>query len=645
MAKDPWDLFQKGVLKAIKDSLKNVDDKPDEITLNKLFTEKKILKEPANINFGDLSSPIAFIIGKAVKKKPLDIANNIKNNIKLPKFCKKIDVENGHLNFYLDWPQYSQFVIDQLLNEKENFAENSIGKGKKVIVEHTSANPNKPLHLGTMRNAVIGDIIGRLYKKSSYNVEIENYMDDLGRQIAVIVWRFLTEPDKTKWDEKLKPDYNLGLIYVDASTELEQNPEKEEEVKEVIKNMEFGKEPEASKAKEIVEKAVIGQLETAWRMNIFYDLLIWESDVIKSGIFEEALTEMLKSDKVYKLQDGPDAGCIIVDMSDFGEKFVKQEKAYKIIVRSNDVATYTGRDIGLHFFKLNLVKSKFFYNLKLTQSNNDELWETISKGKEIETFGHADKVVNVIGVEQDFPQQVVFHAIKIMGHDDAFKNSHHLKYEHVWLPEQKFSGRKGTWIGFHADAALDKAVDLALKAINLPERIDDRKNRGVNYTEENIKELSEIIGVGAVKYYLAKYKTDRKITIKWEDVLNFEGDSCPYIQYAYVRARAIYEKAGKEPQKYNSTLLSHEKEKSLIKHLSKLPSLVVDIVNNFSIHLLPAFVLKSAELFTEFYHSCPVLSAESEELRESRLILVKSFMNVMELCFIQLMGIKLPDKM
>ncbi len=545
----------------------------------------------------------------------------------------------------MDWPHFTEFVLDTILKENENYAFNPLGNGKKVVVEHTSANPNKPLHLGTMRNAVIGDLIGRIYKKLSYNVEIENYMDDLGRQIAVIVWRFLTAPDKTIWDEKLKPDFNLGLIYVDASAELEKYPEKEEEVKEVIKRMEFGEEPVSSKAKEIVEKAVLGQLETSWRMNIFYDLLIWESDVIRSGIFEEALTEMLKSDKVYKIQDGPDAGCIIVDMSEFGERFVKQEKAYKIIVRSNDVATYTGRDIGLHFFKLNLVKSKFFYEFKIKQENSVDLWETSSKGEDLDRYGHADKVINVIGVEQDFPQQVVFHAIKIMGHEDAFLNSHHLKYEHVWLPEQKFSGRKGTWIGFHADAALDKAVELALKEINIPERIEDRKNRGVDYTEDKIKELAEIIGVGAVKYYLAKYKTDRKIVIKWEDVLNFEGNSCPYIQYSYVRARAIYEKAENEPIIFKATLLFNEKEKNLIKHLSKLPTLIIDIANNYSIHLLPEYVLRAAELFTEFYHSCPVLSAESEELRDSRLFLVKSYMNVIEICFNQLLGIKLPEKM
>ncbi|MHA1792589.1 MAG: arginine--tRNA ligase domain-containing protein, partial [Promethearchaeota archaeon] len=363
------------------------------------------------------------------------------------------------------------------------------------------------------------------------------------------------------------------------------------------------------------------------------------------GIFEEALTEMLKSDKVYKLTEGADAGCIIVDMSEFGDKFKKQEKAYKIIVRSNGVATYTGRDIGLHFFKLNLVNSKFFYKMKVKQPNDEELWETTSKGEDLERFGHADTVINVIGVEQDFPQQVVFHAIKLMGHEEAFKNSHHLKFEHVWLPEQKFSGRKGTWIGFHADAALDKAVNLALKEINTPDRIEDRKKRGVKYSESEIKKLAEIIGVGAVKYYLAKYKTDRKIVIKWEDVLNFEGNSSPYIQYAYVRARAILEKAGFRPSEFDPTLLLHEKEKNLIRHLSKLPSLVRSISENFTIHLLPEYVLKVADLFTEFYHACPVIKAETEDIKKARLNLVNAVKIVMETCFIQLLGINLPDKM
>ncbi|NHI94196.1 MAG: arginine--tRNA ligase [Candidatus Lokiarchaeota archaeon] len=645
MVKDPWNQFQNQVFEAIKNCLLQLDGMPDEKSLNKMFSEKKILKEPQNSEFGDISTPISFIIGKILKQKPIFIANTIKNNIKLPKVCEKVEVENGHLNFYLNWSEYNKLVLDLILKEKDNFATNLIGVGKKVIVEHTSANPNKPLHLGTMRNAVIGDITARIFKKSSFDVEVENYMDDLGRQIAVIVWKFLKDEKSIKWDKNQKPDFNLGLIYVDASSDLEQNPQGEDEVKEIIKNMEFGEEPAASKAKEIVEKAVFGQLETSWRMNIFYDILIWESDVIRSGIFEEAITEMLKSDKVYKLKEGPDAGCIIVDMAEFGEKFKKQEKAYKIIVRSNNVATYTGRDIGLHFFKLNLVKSKFFYQMKVKQPNNKELWETSKKGQYIDRFGHADKVINVIGVEQDFPQQVVFHAIKIMGYEDAFKNSHHLKYEHVWLPDQKFSGRKGTWIGFHADAALDKAVELALKEINVPERVEDRIKRGITYSDDRIKILAEKIGVGAVKYYLAKYKTDRKITIKWEDVLNFEGDSCPYIQYAYVRARAILEKSEEKPKKFDAKLLINEKEKALIKHLSKLPSLIKDILESFSIHLLPEYVLQLADAFTDFYHACPVLKAETKELKESRLNLVNTTKIIFEICFKQLLGIDLPEKM
>ena len=645
MTVDPWNELQNQIFNAIKASILKLADMPDEKSLNKILLEKKVLKEPQNSDFGDISSPISFIIAKIKKKKPSEVAKLIKENIILPNTCERVEIENGHLNFYLNWNVYSKNVLRLILDEKEKFATNLMGKGKKVIIEHTSANPNKPLHLGTMRNAVIGDITARIFKKSSYNVEVENYMDDLGRQIAVIVWKFLKDEKSIKWDEHQKPDYNLGLIYVDASSDLEKDLEKENEVKQIIKDMEFGKEPAASKGKEIVEKAVLGQLKTSWRMNIFYDILIWESDVIKSGIFEEALTEMLKSDKVYKLTEGSDAGCIIVDMSEFGDKFKKQEKAYKIIVRSNNVATYTGRDIGLHFFKLNLVKSKFFYNMKLIQPNNEELWETSNKGKDLDRFGHADKVINVIGVEQDFPQQVVFHAIKIMGHEEAFKNSHHLKYEHVWLPDQKFSGRKGTWIGFHADAALDKAVDLALKEINVPERVADREKRGIFYSKEMIRDLSEKIGVGAVKYYLAKYKNDRKITIKWEDVLNFEGNSCPYVQYAYVRARAILEKAGTIPNEFEVSSLTNIKERILIKHLSKLPSLVKSIAESFSIHLIPEYVLQLADLFTDFYHECPVLKAPTLELKNARLILLKTVIITFEICFNQLLGIDLPEKM
>ncbi|MHC1591390.1 MAG: arginine--tRNA ligase, partial [Candidatus Helarchaeales archaeon] len=548
------------VKKEILENLRSVLGSNQDI-LDKMNQNKIILDTP-DPSLGDFSSPIAFSLAKVLKMSPRDIANDIKVKIPITKsrYLKKVEVaRNGYLNFFLEWDALALDVLKEILEKGLDFGYTEEGKGKKVIVEHTSANPNKPIHMGTMRCAVIGDIIARVFRFCGHEVEVENYMDDLGRQIAVLVWKILQDKINDLEVEGEKIDFTIGKLYVDASRDLEENPEKEEEVREVIRKMEENLEPEASIAQDLVEKAVMGQLATAWRMNIFYDLLIWESDIIRSGLFEEVLKQMMKSKHVYKIEEGDDKGCIVLDMGEFGDRFAKQEKPYKIIVRSNGVTTYTGRDIGFHFFKMGLAKTRFKFKLKTVQPNGKELWETHKEGVFKNEYGNGNIAINVIGVEQDFPQQVVFHALKVLGHEEQFRNSYHLKFEHVWLPDQKFSGRKGTWIGFHADAALDKSVSLALEEV---------KKRHDDFSDEYARELAEKIGVGAVKYYLAKFKTDRKIVLRWEEVLNFEGNSCPYIQYAYVRTRGILNKTSEKVE--CPTLISnmHDTERALILHLA-----------------------------------------------------------------------------
>lgn len=645
---DQWNIFRN----EIKDTINSALDKMQEKIEGKSWD--KLIIEPPDPSFGEFSTPISFSLAKKLKKPPIQIAKEIVNNISLSdsSLIDKLDIAGGgHINFYLNWERFSRLVIDGILKSNDNYGNLEIGKGKKVIIEHTSANPNKPLHLGTLRCGILGDIISRIYKKGGFNVEIINYMDNLGRQIAVLVWRFLNDISPINYfpflflfpffidldTPNFKIDYYLGLLYTNASKKIDKNKQLEVEISEIIKLMEEGNNKFADKSKEIVEKATLGQLETAWRMNIFYDLIIWESDVVHSGIFSEVLNNILHSKNVYKIEEGPDAGCIVVDMSEFGKEYEQQGKPYKIIVRSNNVPTYTGRDIGLHFFKMNLAKSTFKYRKKLIQPNNKELWETNMEGKPSNKFGKGDIAINVIGFEQSFPQQVVFYAMKALGYEKEFENSHHLAFEHVWLPGERFSGRKGTWKGFQADVAMDKAVELAYKEVKI--RHEDE------YSEEYIRELAEKIGVGAVKYYLAKYKRDRKITIKWEEVLNFEGDSCPYIQYAYVRAKGILEKNIGELKNPDYSLLIDPTENELVKHLSKFPNLINNIIQHFTIHLLPEYLLQLADKFTEFYHACQVLNAESEELKDSRLALVKAVKIVFKIGLDDLMGIKLPERM
>ena len=636
---NPWFLIQFQIILEIETVLKKLEI--EEISSEAIMDT---LEEPPDSKLGDFASTICFNLAKKLKKSPRQIAEMILNEIdqtNLPFFSKVEVAGAGYLNFYIKWEVFNNEILQQIIQLQNNFGTLTMGKGYKVVVEHTSPNPTKPIHMGTMRCAVIGDITGRLLKKAGYDVEIENYMDDLGRQVAVLTWGKLNIKDEEDYEKKYpnaKGDFKLGLLYTKASQKIEENPKLEEEIQKLVAKLENNNPEYAPTADELVETALKGQLETAWRMNIFYDLLIWESDVIASGIFEESLTKLLESKNVYKVAEGEDKDCIVVDMSEFGEEYQKMEKPYKIIVRSNGVATYTGRDIGLHFFKMNLVKGKFKFKKWGVQPNGEELWETSREGEYLERFGHGDLAINVIGYEQKFPQEVVNHALKISGYEKEYQHSHHLSFKWVWLPDQQaFSGRRGTWIGFEADAALNKAVELALEEV--------KKRHESEFSDEQMREIAEIIGVGAVKYYLAKINPEKKIVIKWEDVLNFEGESAPYIQYAYVRTQGIFRKHEGTVTKPDPSLLTHESEIKLIKLSAKFPQLIEDVATNFNIHQIANFALELADSFNNFYHQVPVLKASTPELKEARLQLVQAVSIILKILLKDLLGIDVPDRM
>ncbi len=635
---NPWVLLQSQINTELERVLKTlkIDGIPSEFL-------KNLVKEPRYSSLGDFETRLCFSLAKILKKAPHELAEMISNEIQvknLPYFSRIEIAGGGYINFFIDWEKFNKLVLNQILELEGKFGNLSIGKGKKAIVEHTSPNPTKPLHMGTMRCAVLGDIAGRVLKKSGFDVEIENYLDDLGRQVAVLVWGFLNlkQEGAEKEAPKLKDDFKLGLLYTKASKAIEEKLELEKEIQNIIAKLENEDLKFSSIAANLVEKALKGQLETSWRMNIFYDLLIWESDVIASGIFEESLNELVKSEKVYKIEDGEDKGCLVVDMSEFGEEYRQMEKPYKIIVRSNNVATYTGRDIGLHFFKMNLVKGKFKFRKWGIQPNGQDLWETTKEGEYMDRFGHGNIAINVIGYEQKFPQQVVNHALKITGHEQEYHNSYHLSFKWVWLPgQQAFSGRKGTWIGFEADAALNKAVELALEEV--------RKRHEEEFSEELMEQIAEIIGVGAIKYYLAKYSPEKKIVIDWKDVLNFEGESAPYIQYAYVRTQGIFRKHKGSIQNPNPSLLIHKTEIELIRLIAKLPQLIQEVATNFSIHQIANYALLVADKFNDFYHQVPVLKAATSELKASRLQLVQAINILLKIILVDLLGIQVPDRM
>ncbi len=630
---DPWGIFKKSVVEVLESSFKNNNwSKPD-----KDFNF--YIEVPPDSKLGDLSSTIAFKAAKILKEKPISIASKILRDYELNpnKLIERVDVvEPGYLNFYIKWSEYSKLVLETILNEGDSYGSSDVGVGKKVIVEHTSANPTKPIHLGTMRCAVLGDITARLLRKIGYNVEVQNYMDDLGRQVAVLAWGYQNLSGEIEKKPEYKDDYWLGLIYTAAAQKIEEKPELEESIKNILKKMEEGGNEYSDLVQKLVYMVVKGHLETAARMNIFYDLLIWEKDIVRSGLFKEALSKMLKSPHVYRIEEGEDANCIVIDMSPLGEPYKSLKKSYKILVRSDGVSTYTGKDIAFQMWKFGLAEADLKFRVFGVQKNGRILMETSQDGEANRSFGHADKVVNVIGYEQALPQQVVYQALKIMGYEEAYKNSYHLSFQWVWLPEQvAFSGRKGTWIGFHADAVLDKALQLAMEEV-------EKRNPEIDL--ELKKKIAEVIASGAVKFYLAKYSPEKKIVIDWKEAINFEGDSAPYIQYTIVRINSILSKAEHigEP---DYSLLKDETEIDIIRELSKFPSTVKEAAETYQYHLIPHYCLTLANKFNVFYHKLPVLKAENDALRAARLNLIKAVAQTLKIGLKDLIGIDIPVKM
>ncbi|MHA1792287.1 MAG: arginine--tRNA ligase domain-containing protein, partial [Promethearchaeota archaeon] len=507
----------------------------------------------------------------------------------------------------------------------------------------------------TARCAVLGDIAARVLRVAGYDVEVANYIDDLGRQVAVMIHGYLNFKDQVEKKVNFKDDYYLGLIYVKGAEDLASRDDGEEIVRKILHEMEEPGSEENLLAKKLVDSALKGQLETLWRMNIYYDLLIWERHIISSGLFDEAIRKMMEKNPkaCYKVESGPDKGCIVLNMSEFGEKYTKNKKPYKILTRSNGVSTYTGKDIAFQLWKFGEARGFFKYIPFIKQPGGKMLYTTILEDEGASDssslvgsleFGGASRAINVIGYEQKFPQQVVKAAMKILGFEEHYNNSQHLSFKHVWLPGQKFSGREGTWIGYHADAAMEKSVSKAKDII---------KSQNPELSQETQDKLAEIIGVGAIKFYLAKFDLEKEIVINWDALLNFEGDASPYVQYSCVRARSILEKAKErgieipgDDLDVDFTLLQTREEKELYFNLAQLPKKIKDTSNTLSINLIIQSALEIADKFNRFYHACPVLRSDvPEALRNARFMLVKDSITVLTNLLQDVIGIGIPERM
>lgn len=577
--------------------------------LNVNYDDVINLVQKSKVETADIESRVAFRYSKVLNKNPVEIAEELKNKMNKDKW--EIENVKGYLNFKFKDKFYVELLKDENEIEKKN---------EKVIIEYPSVNPNKPLHIGHLRCAVLGDSVSKLLEKAGYETVKMNYIDDLGLQIAQIAWyinKEKIEPGNKKYD------LWLGEEYVNASKVAEEN---KEEIEKLMHSMEKG---EAKEVREMCEKCVLAQHETLHKLNVYHNVLVWESEIVQNKLLDEAMDELEKK-KILVSGEDKYEGCKIVKLSE-NEKFKKLLDADKVFVRANGVATYTAKDIAFQMWKYGIIKSEIKFKKMYTQENNEDVYTSFSDGEKIE-FNNCDKVINVIGMEQKYPQEVIKTTLEMAGYKEA-KNYVHLSYGHAKLKDVKFSGRKGTWIGYTVDEVLSESISRAYDLIN---------EKFKEYSEEEKEKISKAVGIGAVRYSFIKINPEREIVFEWDKALNFEGDSGPYLQYAYARALHIIEKTGEKTD--DDYIITSEHEKELIKKLKDFEDVIINSAEDNAPNKIAEYALELCSVFNSFYGNCYVLNEKNEKIKNTRKKIIEIFINNLGVC-LDVIGIPKIEKM
>lgn len=622
----------------------------------------------AKPEFGDYASTIAFTIAKRIGKSPADVAIAIKNAIKMDRSLKtlieKIEVAGPYINFTFSNKFYVQ-LLEDILAKAQDYGRGE-DKGKKVVIEFPSVNPNKPWHVGHLRNALLGNSIANILAFAGYNVERHNYINDLGLQVAQSIWGYMTlsTPSTPQGVEHIeKFDHLLGLQYVEISKQAEKI---EPEVRGLMKKLEAREPTVSARAREICERCLQAQLQTAFSFDIYGNLLVWESDILSSGIFEKELERLKKSGVFEKVSEGEHAGCWVIKLDP--SIFPSLKSDAKVIIRSDGTATYTAKDLIFQMWKFGIVDYHFKCKPFLKQPNGVQLFTTNSvKGKEME-FGKADIVINIIGSEQSYPQELIKYILKRMGYQQQADNYIHVAYEHVVSPTGAFSGRLGTWVGYTADELFDEAVKRSI--LEIEKRIEKSEIKG-----KEKEKIAKLVANAAIKFSFLKVAPSKQVVFDLDRAVSFEGDTGPYLQYAAVRASKIFKKfetAETETTEFEDVKNVNVKnvkdtktkktrttaklkikvwkdyqfsatERALVKMLSKFPVLVQKAACDYQCYTITEYALDVADIFNRFYETVPVLKAEEKE-QQTRLALVAATRTVMTNA-LKLLGIEVPEKM
>ena len=552
------DKFKEGIIKSIKKEVK----------------ADIALEIPPKPELGDYAFP-CFSLSKIYKKNPNEIASDLSKKIKKSKFIAEIKVIGPYLNFFINKNALTEETLTRILKEKDKFGSSNIGKNKKLILEHTSINPNASPHVGRGRNALIGDVLARILRFQKYNVEVHYYVNDIGKQISMLVLAARNKK-KLKFDDLLK-------IYMDMAKKVEDNKKLEKEILLLLNKLENGDKKIINEFKKIVEISVKGQIKILSDLGIKYDIFDYESSYLWSRKTHEALKLLEKSGKFFFDKDN---------------RFVLDEKGFEL-----------GMKVPV---------------LVLTRGDGTSLYPLRDIAYALDVGKKGENIV-VLGEDQKLYSDQINAALKIL----EKKTRKAIFYSFVLLDEGKMSTRKGNVVLLE---------DFMSKILMKAEKELKQRYKKID------KKVARIIGYGALKYAILKVSPEKNVIFNLKQALNFEGETAPYIQYAYARISSIIKKnKNKVPKKADFSLLDKKEEIELIKKLSMFPNIVEKTANELRPNTIANYAYELAKQFNEFYHIHNILK-EKKEIKNSRLILVNCVRQTLGNS-LNLLGIGVLDKM
>jgi arginyl-tRNA synthetase len=631
---------------------------------------------PPKPELGDLASPVCFELARSLRRPPREIATAIASEARPQSPIMRLEVAGGgYLNAFLDRASLLRSALAGVDSDTP------APGGGKVIVEHTNINPNKAAHIGHLRNAVLGDTLVRFLRRLGRPVEVQNYIDDTGVQVADLVVGFqqlrgeeLTEIEQRYAEDRLRErgerfDYLSWDLYAEVTRFYGEDSSRLEQRSEALHAMEQGDNPTAALAAHVARRMVQHHLLTMERIGVRYELLPHESDILTLDFWATAFERLKDSGAIQRVESGKNAGTWVMNLEDAAGGVGADQK---VIVRSNGTVTYVGKDIAYQLWKFGLLGRDFQYTPFdwSPQEQAYDLWSTCTRSEEGDhpSFGQGLTVYNVIDTRQSYLQRVVTQGLRALGHTEQAERSIHYAYEMVALtprsvtamfpdypltdeergkPYLEMSGRRG--LGVRADDLLDTLESRAAEEV---------RNRNPDLDDRDVSTIAHRIAVGALRYYMLRFSRNRVVAFDLDAALAFDGETGPYLQYSVVRAKNILGKVAEQhghdvtraPWLAEHVELDALSEETRSEHwllallLMRSDGVIRQAVESLELSSVAKHAHVLAQTFNSFYHRFRVAQEADTAIRTTRVGLVRLYHDEM-VALLGLMGIEVPERM